>query len=154
MYLALTDTFSAKWTDAIHEEWMRSVLEKYKDMSRPQVERIRDLMNSHVRDCLVTGFEHLIPTLTLPDPDDRHVLAAAITCKADAIVTFNFKDFPSENLAPFGIVAQHPDEFLVQVLERHAGLFCSAAKKQRDSLKTHRRRSINSLLPWSRIRFR
>jgi hypothetical protein len=92
-------------------------------------------MNSHVRDCLVTGFEHLIPTLTLPDPDDRHVLAAAITCKADAILTFNLNDFPPNTLALYGIVAQHPDEFLVQMLERHVGLFCSAVKKQRVSLK-------------------
>ena len=61
MYLALTDLFRAKWTDAIHQEWMRNVRQDYPDMTRAQVERIRDLMNAHVRDCLVTGYEPLIP---------------------------------------------------------------------------------------------
>jgi Uma2 family endonuclease len=51
-------------------------------------------MNSHVRDCIVEKYEYLIPTLTLPDPNDRHVLAAAIVGSADVIVTFNLKDFP------------------------------------------------------------
>jgi predicted nucleic acid-binding protein len=57
-------------------------------------------MNANVRDCLVTGFEPLISALRLPDPDDRHVLAAAIVGRADLILTFNLKDFPSESLAP------------------------------------------------------
>jgi hypothetical protein len=78
MYLAMTDLFRAKWTDAIHEEWMRNVQADYPDITRAKAERIRDLMNAHVRDCLVTGYEDLISALTLPDPDDRHVLAAAI----------------------------------------------------------------------------
>jgi len=73
MHLALTDLFRAKWTDAIHEEWIRSVLENRLDLTREQLERTRQLMNAHVRDCLVTNYEDLIPVLTLPDPDDRHV---------------------------------------------------------------------------------
>ena len=51
-------------------------------------------MNAHVRDALVTGFKQLIEILALPDPDDRHVLAAAIKGRADLIVTTNLKDFP------------------------------------------------------------
>ncbi len=95
MYLAVTDLYRARWSNDIHEEWMRSVVEDHPDITRAQVERIRDLMNAHVRDCLVTGYESLIPSLTLPDPDDRHVLAAAIRCGADAIVTANLKHFPA-----------------------------------------------------------
>ena len=67
-----------KWTEAIHEEWIRSLLENRPDLTREQLERTRQLMNAHVRDCLVADYEDLIPVLTLPDPDDRHVLAAAI----------------------------------------------------------------------------
>ena len=58
-----------------------------------KLERTRDLMNAHVRDAIVTGFEELIPSLVLPDADDRHVLAAAIRAGAQVIVTYNLKDF-------------------------------------------------------------
>jgi predicted nucleic acid-binding protein len=135
MYLALTDLFRAKWTEAIHEEWMRNVQKDYPDISRAQVERIRDLMNAHVRDCLVTGYEDLIEALTLPDPDDRHVLAAAIRAGADLIVTSNLIDFPKETLAKYGIDAQHPDDFIMHLLDLAPNLVCSAAKKQRAGLK-------------------
>ena len=73
MYLALTDLFRAKWTHMIHEEWMRNVLHDRPDPTLTQLERTRDLMNAHARDCLVTGYEDLIAALSLPDPDDRHV---------------------------------------------------------------------------------
>lgn len=66
MYLALTDLFKARWTDAIHEEWMRNVQRDYPDITRHQAERIRDLMNAHVHDCLVTGYEDLIPHCPSP----------------------------------------------------------------------------------------
>jgi hypothetical protein len=135
MYLALTDLFRAKWTDAIHEEWMRNVRKNYADITQAQVERIRDLMNAQVRDCLVTGYEDLIEGLTLPDPDDRHVLAAAIRAGADVIVTTNLADFPKKTLAEYGIEAQHPDEFIMHLFDRAPNLICSAAKKQRESLK-------------------
>ena len=82
MYLAVTDLYHARWTNDIHEEWMRNVVKDHADIPREQVERIRDLMNVHVRDCLVSGYESLIGGLSLPDPDDRHVLAAAILCGA------------------------------------------------------------------------
>jgi hypothetical protein len=135
MYLAVTDLFRAKWTDAIHEEWIQSVLNDRPDLTRDKLERTRDLMNAHVRDCLVTGYEALIPSLTLPDPDDRHVLAAAIVSGTDVIVTFNLKHFPDEALKPFGIEAQHPDDFLTYQLDLAPNVVCAAAKRQRESLK-------------------
>lgn len=135
MYLAMTDLFRAKWTDAIHEEWMRNVQADYPDISRAKAERIRDLMNAHVRDCLVSGYEDLIPTLTLPDPDDRHVLAAAIRAQAEIIVTSNLSDFPAAILNQHGIEAQHPDAFIQRLLEFAPASVCGAAKNQRESLK-------------------
>lgn len=135
MYLAMTDLYRARWTNDIHEEWMRSVQEVYPDFTRQQAERIRDLMNAHVIDCVVTGYEGLIPSLTLPDPDDRHVLAAAIHCGADIIVTSNLKDFPERVLKPYGIEAQHPDDFLTRQLNLSPNHVCAAAKRQRQSLK-------------------
>jgi hypothetical protein len=135
MHLALSDLFRAKWTDQIHEEWMRSVLDSRPDLTREQLERTRALMNAHARDCLVTGYEDLIPTLALPDENDRHVLAAAIRGRATVIVTFNLADFPAASLAPYEIEAQHPDEFVAGLIEQHPGPACAAVKRQRESLK-------------------
>jgi hypothetical protein len=135
MYLALTDLFGAKWTDAVHEEWMRSVQRDYPDISRAKAERVRDLMNADVRDCLVTDYDDLIPALTLPDPDDRHVLAAAIRAGADVIVTINLADFPAATLKTYGIEAQHPDDFVIHLLDLAPGTVCAAVKRQRESLR-------------------
>src|SRR5947209_7691586 len=135
MHLALTDLFRAKWTDAIHDEWIRSVLERRPDLKREQLERTRSLMNAHVRDCLVTSYEDLIPSLNLPDPEDRHVLAAAIRSRTDVIVTFNLGDFPAETLARYGIEAQHPDDFITHLLDLAPGTVCAAVKRHRESLR-------------------
>ncbi len=119
MWLALTDLFKARWTDEIHDEWIRNVLENRPDLTLSQLTRTKNLMNANVRDCLVTGYESLIPTLELPDPGDRHVLAAAIRVGADFIVTFNLKDFPEEALAPYGVEAIHPDEFSLYLIDHY-----------------------------------
>jgi len=76
MRLALSDLYRARWTDMIHDEWTRNVLKDPPDLKAEDLERTRSLMNAHVRDSLVTGFEHLIPSVELPDADDRHVVAA------------------------------------------------------------------------------
>lgn len=135
MRLAIADLFRARWTDEIHGEWIRSVLENRPDLTREKLERTRDLMNSHVRDCLVSGYEDLIEGLELPDADDRHVLAAAIRTRASVIVTYNLDDFPTDYLAKYGLEAQHPDEFITHLLDLHPAAVCSAAKSQRAALK-------------------
>ena len=63
MRLALTDMFSARWTDDIHDEWIRNVLESRPDLTREQLERTRGLMNANVRDCVGEGYQSLIPGL-------------------------------------------------------------------------------------------
>jgi hypothetical protein len=131
MQLAVADLFRAKWTADIHEEWMRSLLKDRPHFKRTDLERTRTLMDTAVRDCLVTGYQELIPSLTLPDSDDCHVLAAAITGRCDVIVTQNLKDFPEAALAPYGIEAQHPDEFLSNHLNLAPGVFCDAIRKVR-----------------------
>ncbi len=114
--LARAGLFTARWTEAIHDEWIRNVLQNRPDLSAAQLERTRLLMNAAVRDCLVVGYEGRIDNLTLPDPDDRHVLAAAIEAQAQVIVTFNLRDFPASALQSHGIEAQHPDEFILRVI--------------------------------------
>lgn len=104
--------FRAKWTNQIHDEWTRNLLAKRTDLKPEQLARTRELMNSAVMDCLVSGYEELVPSLNLPDEDDRHVLAAAIHAGADAIVTFNLKDFPKAEVGKYDIEVLHPDEFI------------------------------------------
>nr|WP_244508076.1 PIN domain-containing protein [Mesorhizobium sp. ORS 3428] len=70
--------YRAKWTEEIHDEWIRNLLRDRPDLKPEQVYRTRDLMNRAVPDCLVDGYQELLPSLALPDENDRHVLAAAI----------------------------------------------------------------------------
>lgn len=135
LQLAVADIFRAKWTAEIHREWIEALLRNDPQRERAVLERTRDLMNQATRDCLVTGYEALIPTLNLPDKDDRHVLAAAIVGRCDVIVTQNLRHFPDEVLEPFGIEAQHPDEFLCNHLNLAPGVFCGAVQKVRARLK-------------------
>ena len=126
--------FRAKWTVRINEEWIRSLLLNRPDLTEAQLARTRRLMNAHVRDCLVEDYERLIDTLTLPDPGDRHVLAAAIRGHADVIVTFNLADFPTSTLESYGIEAQHPDEFIGHLIDTAKGEVCAAARRVRARL--------------------
>lgn len=107
--------FRAKWTERINDEWIEAVLREREDLEREQLEYARENMNRSVDDVLVTGYQDLIGLLELPDPDDRHVLAAAIVGHVDVIVTTNLDDFPEDELSKYNIEAQHPDEFLVNV---------------------------------------
>ena len=133
--LALSDLFWAKWTEQINDEWIRHLLANRPDLTAAQLARTRALMHAHVRDCLVEDYEALIETLILPDPDDRHVLAAAIKGHAEAIVTFNLADFPAATLAQYGITARHPDAFLGDLLALDSVEVCAAARRVRARLR-------------------
>lgn len=135
MHLALIGVFRAKWSAEVHEEWIRNLLANRPDLTRTQLERTRQLMDKAAPDALVTGYEHLIPRLALPDPDDRHVLAAAIRAGASVIVTCNLGDFPPHVLGEFDIEAQHPDEFILRLLDLVPGLVLDAVENHRHSLK-------------------
>ena len=115
--LAQAGLFQARWSDEIHDEWMRNLLKNNPRVSRDRLERTRSLMDAALRDCLVTGYSPLVDSLTLPDLDDRHVLAAAIHAGAGMIVTFNLLDFPIESLAPHGVAARHPDALFCEFFD-------------------------------------
>ena len=110
--LAATGHFRAKWTEQIHDEWIKGLLENRRDLDPRKHARTRELMNKAVPDCLVEGYERLVEGLTLPDPNDRHVLAAAIHSHSDAIITFNQKHFPPETAEQYDLEILHPDEFI------------------------------------------
>lgn len=135
LHLAVTDLFSAKWTEKIHHEWISNLLKNWPDLTSEKLYRSKQLMNKNVRDCLVTDFEDIEASLELPDPNDHHVLAAAIKSNAQAIVTFNRKDFPADRLAKWNIEAISPDEFIQYQLGLNMGLVCQVARRHRKSLK-------------------
>jgi predicted nucleic acid-binding protein len=135
LWLSLSGRFRARWSAQIHEEWKRNLLKNRKDLKAEQLDRTSALMDRSIPDALVTGHEALIDGLTLPDPDDRHVLAAAIRCQASVIVTFNERDFPEKILGEFGIEAQHPDEFVDNLFDLDQAAVVAAAQKQRRQLK-------------------
>lgn len=136
---ANTSVYRLRWSDDIHEEWIRNVLKDNPKATMETLARTRALMNQAVPDALVTGYQPIIDSLALPDPDDRHVLAAAIVGRADVIVTANLKDFPAVTLKQFGIEVQHPDEFLMHQRDLNHDRFLECAKRIRARLKNPER---------------
>ena len=136
IWLARAGLFRARWTDRILDETFRAIQKQRPDLPSRRLERTRALMCMAVADCLVTGYEVLIPGLTLPDPDDRHVLAAAIRCGAQVIVTNNLGDFPAKALEPHSIEAQTPDEFVLRLVEVDLEAVVDAVKRQAASLRS------------------
>lgn len=135
MQLAMSDLFRAHWTADIHAEWMRNVVVDRPDLTLEQLGRTRDLMDTSVRDRLIDGYESLIPSLELPDENDRHVLAAAIVAGADVIVTYNLKDFPSDKLQAYATEAQHPGEFVAHLIDLAPSRVCAAVATIRARLR-------------------
>lgn len=132
--LAALEIFSPKWSEIIHEEWIRNLLVNRADLSRSKLNRTVKLMNSAFPDAEVHGFEQLIEDLELPDLDDRHVLAVAIHSEVDAIITFNQKDFPSKALKKFNIEVYTPDKFVNLIYELSPQIFQRAFNNQLASL--------------------
>jgi predicted nucleic acid-binding protein len=101
--------FEPLWSARVLEEWARAAVKKG---AADQARLIAAAMTMQFPRALVTGWEAVATGLVLPDPDDVHVLAAAITGHADAIVTFNARDFPRHVLAAEGLQRRDPDGVL------------------------------------------
>jgi predicted nucleic acid-binding protein len=136
MRMAVNDVFKPKWTNQILDEWIRNLRANRPELPAERLERTRQLMNLHIDDALVEGYEPLIETLALPDPDDRHVLAAAIHGRADAIVTYNTKHFPDEIMARYDIELLSPDAFISVQFDLNHPAMAQAIREHRASLKS------------------
>lgn len=143
--LADADLYRVRWSIDIEQEWMRNLLAKRPELDRAKLERTCALMATAFPDCLVQNYQDLAEALRLPDKDDCHVLAAAIVGQADAVVTFNLRDFPIDVLTKFNIEPLHPDQFIVNQLELHEAVALSAVKAMRGRLR-HPPISANDLL--------
>lgn len=136
LQLAAINLFRARWSAHIHGEWIASLLEREPHRNRVSLERTRRLMDEAISDSLVTGYERLIAKLRLPDPDDRHVLAAAMRGACDTIVSFNLRDFPASALKPHRVLAIHPDVFLAEKLGSDPERFTFAIRRIRARLRS------------------
>ncbi|MBY4839735.1 PIN domain-containing protein [Pantoea sp. DY-15] len=133
--LGLTGLYQPKWTATIQDEWKRNLRTNRPDIAEDQLARTQTLMNKALPDAMVSGFEPLISGITLPDSNDCHVVAAAIRCKAEVIVTMNLKDFPRKLMAEFEIEALHPDEFIMDLFDLNQALVLKAVNAQRASFR-------------------
>lgn len=133
--LAQTRRFRARWTSEIHAEWINSLYAKRPDIAPGKLEAVAEQINAAVPDCLITGYEHIIEGLELPDEKDRHVLAAAIRAGAAAIITLNLKDFPNTVLGEYEIFAIHPDDFVLDLADLEPQVLERVAKEQRMALR-------------------
>lgn len=143
--LGQTGLFRARWTEQILAETIASILRRRPDLEASRLARTRDLMCEAIPDCIVTGHEPLIDGLELPDPNDRHVLAAAIRCSAQVTVTSNLADFPVSVLEPFNIEAQDPDQFVLDLVDLAPGRVAAVVQQQADALRNPPR-TVDDLL--------
>lgn len=132
MSLATAGLFAAKWTTRIEAEWICSLEENRPDL-QGRLDYRREQMREAVPDWEVDEQAWTICArgLELPDPDDVHVLAAALAGHADCIVTANLKDFPAEVVAQLGIEVIHPDQFIVAQWDLDQLVAVAAFKRMR-----------------------
>jgi len=122
------------WSETIQDEWTRNLLLKRSDLKREKLERTCREMDFYFPNGCVHGHESVVPSLRLPDPDDRHVLAVAIHAKAKYIVTFNLAHFPKSDLVSYQVQAILPDDFVQRVIEYNAKVFLETVAKHRTVL--------------------
>ena len=141
--VAIEDLVHARWSDRILAEVFRNIAINRPGLDPQRLLRTRQRMCAAVLDCLVSGFDELEPAITLPDPDDRHVVAAAIRAGAGIIVTFNLRDFPEPEMASHGLVAMHPDLLALELLARAPTAVLDVLASQAGDLKHPRHTALD-----------
>lgn len=126
--------FDARWTDDIHDEWMRNLIANIPAIPLERLQRTRHLMELALPEARVVDFHRHIDSVTLPDPDDRHVAAAAIEANASHILTWNLRDFPVNALKKHGLVRGTPDAFLASLYDQAPDLVVGSLANARRNL--------------------
>lgn len=137
LWLADDHLFRPVWSSAILEEYERSLLDRFRNTEEKatNIRKLVAVMNANFPHANVEPPPELIAAMGLPDSDDNHVLAAAITAKADAIITYNIKDFPVDKVSPFGIEIVHPDRFMVNLVDLSQERALACLRRQREQMK-------------------
>lgn len=118
------------WSARIISEAVDAIGDVHPTIPFEQIQRRFAAMDAAFEDACVQGWRGLEATVTLPDPDDRHVVAAAVHGRADAIVTFNVRDYPSDVLGSLNIAVSHPDDFLLDQLDLAPRIVLDVIKEQ------------------------
>jgi predicted nucleic acid-binding protein len=116
--LAEAELIEIRWTATILEETRRTLIDKLA-LDAAKVDRLIAALNDAFPHAPVTGFEPWVERFDLPDPNDRHVLAAAVHGECDMLVTYNNVDFPDEAVEPYDLLVVSVDDALVWL----AGIF-------------------------------
>lgn len=132
--------YEPKWSEEILEETVHT-LESKLGWPESLTSYLRSELRAHFSQAWVAGYDPLIPAMT-NEASDRHVLAAAVHCGAAAILTFNLRHFQPEYLAPWRVVALHPQAFIIELLRQEPAVI--AAKLQEQA--ADRGRSLPELL--------
>lgn len=126
--------FRGRWTSKILDEWTSNLLDRKPEL-KTSIDAQLEAMSKAFPEAMVVGYDDLISALTLPDPNDRHVLAAAIRCGAQHIVTQNLRDFPNDVLEQYSIEAIDADEFLSRTFELYTTEATEILRNMRQNYK-------------------
>jgi hypothetical protein len=124
----------ARWTDEIHDEWTRNLAVGARAIPMARLRNTRLLVNSALPAAMVTGYEDHLAAVSLPDPEDRHVVAAGIAAGATLILTWNLRHFPAKELQKFGLRRETPDDFLSCIYDEVPDMVINSLAKARQNL--------------------
>lgn len=130
--LAGARLYLPKWTARIMEEVARNLDANF-GLTKEQLAYRESEIRRHFPEAWVDGYEDIIPAMT-NDAKDRHVLAAAVRCNAELIVTLNRRDFPQAALEPYSITAAGPSTFLRNLYELDPKTVSTTIERQAASI--------------------
>lgn len=133
--MAVANIVTARWSSRILDECFSAILRQRPDLPQSALVRTRDLIIAAVPDCIVDGDENIASSIILPDDNDRHVVATALLCGAESIITLNLRDFPEESLREHSMRSVHPDAFVLEALDRYPDLMMNIVTEQAGALK-------------------
>ena len=136
--------FQPLWSNRLLDEWRIAVVRKHGLSVEAAVVAAQDAMLQRFPDAQVPVDPALEAQISLPDPADAHVLAAAVSGRAEVLLTFNLRDFPKRALAEFGVEATHPDGFSWQLFSVQENVVRSVAHEVLESngIEVDRRRAV------------
>jgi predicted nucleic acid-binding protein len=132
--LAEADLIDVRWSDQIFDETRRALVTRL-GLERAASDRLLEIMQRAFPHAAVTGHEHLVENLDLPDPDDRHVLAAAIHSECDLLVTDNTRDFSDKSVEDADLLVITVDDALTLLADRHRDKLTAVVSAQIAALR-------------------